>query len=907
MSTKIHLLSAVTLAVLSLAAQAQDADNKPSAALERVEVTGSSIKRLATEEALPVTSIKASEFTQRGITTLADVMMTLPQSISLAPSNAGAGTNINLRGLGVNRTLVLLNGRRLANEAIADGYANLDTIPISALERVEVLNDGASSIYGSDAIGGVVNFITKRSYTGFTATVQAVEPERHGGGEEKRIGFTVGAGDIDKQGWNVFATFDAHRRNRLAASDRAFLSDAAALTALGRPPSAASGGNAFPANVTSTIGSKLTYNPYYATGCLAPYSIQSSKTATCVLDPNNYNTALYGNSQTTFFAKGTLQINPDHVLTAEYTRGDEFIDSVRNPATAAAITTVSPSVPAAVITPTSSKYYPGGSGGVPAIAALKGEALTVNYSAPEIAGTRDNQINQRLVINDEGRIANWDYKAGVDIGISDRKVRLHQGIYDGLKLNQGISNGTINPFSVTQDATGQAYLDSIRLDNDQVLRAARSTFTGVDFTLSRELMAMGGGNMALAIGGDAHRDSTRDDKKAIGTYAVPVAATPTYAESSRKVYALFAELNMPLTKTLTVNLAARDDKYSDFGNTFNPKASFRFQPMASLMFRGSASTGFRAPTLFDRYGYRLPGSNSTTSAKLDDPVLCPSATPSVTGSGTALPGYAANIVCNATQLKRTGSNPDLQPEKSKNYTLGIVVEPVKNATVSLDYWKVTMTDMIANLPESAYLADPMKYLNLFVRDANKNLLYIDNITMNLGGQKVAGLDLSMSYVFKHASMGNFTFGLDGTYLTQFDNQIDKGGPWVSNIGRFGLASNGTTSSFPILSFRWKHNLRVGWQRGDWSTQVTEVFNSTYQDQNTTTVAAANNHVIPSYSLVNWTATYKGFKHITLIAGINNVFDRMPPPTNSTLYSNGYLSSAASPIGRSWNGRITYEY
>src|SRR5205085_7187387 len=130
--------------------------------MTRVEVTGSSIKRLAAEDALPITEIKAEELQKQGMTTLADVMMSLPQSASLAPSNGGSGTNINLRGLGVNRTLVLLNGRRLANEAIADGYANLDTIPISALARVEVLRDGASSIYGSDAIGGVVNFITKR-------------------------------------------------------------------------------------------------------------------------------------------------------------------------------------------------------------------------------------------------------------------------------------------------------------------------------------------------------------------------------------------------------------------------------------------------------------------------------------------------------------------------------------------------------------------------------------------------------------------------------------------------------------------------------------------------------------------------------------------------------------------------
>jgi iron complex outermembrane receptor protein len=907
------LLSAITLGVLGLVQQAQAQDAPPPAeapaqsqpqALERVEVTGSSIKRLATEEALPVSTIKATEFAQRGITTLADLMMTLPQSLSLAPSNAGSGTNINLRGLGVNRTLVLLNGRRMANEAIADGYANIDNIPISALARTEVLNDGASSIYGSDAIGGVVNFITLPSYKGAAVTVQAVQPQLWGGGDEQRMSVIGGLGDLGTQGWNIYATADYHRRSRLLESDRPDLGTAAQLTALGRPPSLSTGTYAFPANVISSK-TKIAYNPYYSSGCDAPYSIQGAKN-TCLLNAAYYSTALYGNEQLSFYSKGTLKLSEDHMLSFDYSRGQEYIDSVRNPATSASITTVTPATATAVITPASSKWYPGGSGGVPAIAALKGEALTVEYSDPTLAGTRDIQINQRLVVNDEGHLLGWDYKAGVDIGISNRTVRLHQGIYDGQKLSAGISNGTINPFGA-QDATGQAYLASIELDGDVPLRAAKSTYTGVDATINRELMQLGGGSMAVAIGGELHQDTTRDDKKAIGTYAAPVAATPTFAQSHREVAALFTEVDMPFTKQLTVNAAVRDDYFSDVGNTINPKLSFRYQPNKMLMFRGSASTGFRAPTLFDRYGYRVPGANATFGIPMDDPVLCPSATPNIPGTGTPLAGWAASAVCNYKMPKQTGANPDLKPEKSRNFTLGMVLEPAKNATVSLDYWRITMTDMLANLPENAYQSDPLKYLNLFVRNPDGSLAYVKNITMNLGGQKAAGLDLSGNYSMPTARFGTFNLGLDGTYLTEFDNQIDKGGPWVSNIGRFGLASNGTTSNFPILTYRWRHNLRLGWTYGDWSSQFTELFNSRYQDQNTTTIPAANHHVIPSYSLVNWTATYKGFKNVTVIAGINNLFNVMPPPTNHSAYTFGYLSSAASPIGRAFNASLTYRF
>jgi len=170
-------LSTMSLAILALINSVQAQEQQAQDA-QKVEVTGSSIRRLASESSLPLTTISAQELENRGVTTLADFMMALPQSFSLAPSNAGSGTNINLRGLGVNRTLVLVDGRRLANEAAADGYANLDTIPMSAIARVEVLKDGASSIYGSDAIGGVVNFITKRDVQGGSLSVQVVQPQK---------------------------------------------------------------------------------------------------------------------------------------------------------------------------------------------------------------------------------------------------------------------------------------------------------------------------------------------------------------------------------------------------------------------------------------------------------------------------------------------------------------------------------------------------------------------------------------------------------------------------------------------------------------------------------------------------------------------------------------------------------
>jgi len=888
-------LSAISMAVLALTQQA--AAQQAGAAVQRVEVTGSSIKRLAAEEALPVTTIKAEELEKQGMTTLADVMMALPQSASLQPSQAGSGTNINLRGLGVNRTLVLLNGRRLANEAIADGYANLDTIPISALARVEVLRDGASSIYGSDAIGGVVNFITKREVSDGAVTVQHVQPKRHGGGDEQRVTLTFGKGSLQNDGWNVYGTVDFHRRSRLLMSDReGFVPDDAALASIGLAPSAASGGYATPANFTSSAN-RTAANPYYAAGCLAPYSIQGAKN-TCVLDNDSYGTALYPNKQLTMYGKATRKFG-EHVVSLEYTRGDESLYSYKNPTQVTAVGSSQP------ILPSSSRWYPGGSGGVPAVAGITNQPLTVSWAVPDGGAiTRDNQVNQRLLLSAEGTVGNWDYRTGASYGLSQRKIYFESGYYSGIGLIRGLANGVLNPFGL-QDQAGQDYLQSIAADGMQN-RSAKTAYYGVDATISRPLMDLAGGSLALALGVDVHRDTNEDTKLAPAADITYAKIVPGHGDSARTIAGIFAEMDAPVTKTLTLNGAVRVDRYSDVGSTVTPKVSFRWQPTKTVMFRGSANTGFRAPTLFDLNGYRTTVANTTTSARWDDPVLCPSRTPTVPGTGTAVAGANAADVCNAKLNKMTGSNPDLEPEKSKGGTLGVVFEPSRAVTLSFDYWQINMKKMLANLPESVYFTNYAQYQNLFVRNADNSLAYINNTTMNLGGQIAGGIDVAGTWDLPRTRYGTFRIGIDGTWLTRFDNQLEENGAWTSNVGQFGWASNGTTSSYPIITYRWKHNLRLSWQNGDWGAQLTNNFNSKYKDANVA-VAPQYYRDIPSFSLWNLTGSWRAQKQVQITAGITNLFDKAPPITNNTVYSYGYLSSAANPTGRAYNLRVTYNF
>jgi iron complex outermembrane receptor protein len=889
-------LTSITLAVLALANQAaaqQQAPAPAAEAVQKVEITGSTIKRIASEMALPVTTVKVEEMANAALTTVADVVTSLPVGATNVPSSAGAGTNINMRGIGINRTLVLLNGRRMANEPIGDGYANVDVIPMSALNRVEILRDGASSTYGTDAIGGVVNFITKRTYNGLNVTAQTVVPQAHGGGRENRLSILGGIGNLESDGWNLYATVDTHKRSALQSADRAELTNPALLDSLGIAPKATSGGYAWPANVFSP-STGITANPYYASGCNPPYSVQATKN-TCIINAN-YVLALPGNAQTTFFAKGSIKLSDDHLITAELLYAKEHITTQKAPTT-----TVGFNGAVAQITP-SSPFYPGGSAGVPAIAGLKGSTLNVSWSVAELgpAIATDEQQNARLVLTDEGRLGTWDYRLGFVYGAGQRDSYFVQGYLNGPKLQAGVLNGVLNPFGA-QTPAGQEYLKSISADGGQI-RHTTNVYTGLDLTLTRELMQLKGGALTFATGAEFHHDGDEDlslDSDILVPYQNRL---PNHSYGNRNIAAMFAEVDLPLTKELDIDLAVRGDRYSDFGGTVNPKGSFRYQPFKVVMFRGSASTGFRAPTVFDRYGYRLPGATALTNAKWDDPVLCPGVM-GVPGTGKAIAGANPLIVCNALQPLQNGSNPEVLPEKSRNLTLGMVVEPVKNMTVSLDYFDIRVKNSIGQLAQNAIFTNTAKYADLFVRNPDGSLAYVKDIVSNLGDLRTSGIDVGFNYALPKTGAGDFKVGMDGTYVTRFETQNEKDGPWISNLGTFGSNGSGTSNPSPTYTFRWKHTLRLSWGMGDWFTQLTQNYNTSYHDLNT--VLPQYYRDIEPYSVWNMTVAYKGFKHANLILGVSNLLNVNPPVTNSN--PTAYANNIASPIGRAFNARLSYEF
>lgn len=892
------IASAVALAVLAMSAPAYAQDN--AAPMAKVEVTGSSIKRAAADQALPITVTKADDWIAQGATTVADILMSMSTAADYEPNTtSGNGNSANMRGIGAARTLVLLDGKRLSDSPI-----DPNTIPTSALDRTEVLRDGASSIYGSDAIGGVINFVTKKAYAGASITAKGTAPKRKGGGESEGFSFIVGKGDLAKDGWNVYFTGDLNNQLPLAQNSRPNITNSDRLMSAGfATVGVTKGTNSVPANVTLANGSSkvgnvtITGNPYYSTGCLAPWSVPGTSNTCAATYTANSLTLTTAKKQGSLFLKGSKMLGEDNKLTATVLYSSIFTRPVKNP-TFGVNASIS-NFPALTIGPTS-PYYPG-KGITPAMNGITNQILTLQWSligdlGPTVLNYQKSA--SRVTVEDEGHYGAWDYKVGVYNAVYATQTSFRSGFVNSYGLLDGVTNGVLNPFGL-QNAAGKAYLDSIST-NGQVANKGLTRMNGAHATVNRDLMQLSGGTLAFAAGASMYHDYGR-------TFIPPSVAlsggqTGTTAAidvgASRNVTSVYAELDAPITKALDIDVAVRTDRYSDFGSTTNPKVSFRYKPVNWLAFRGAAGTGFRAPTLNERYFGAVNGPTGVTSSTYNDPVLCPGGKVGGNTGGTALPGYSPSVVCAAKLPINTGANPSVGPEKSDTINFGIVLTPTNSLLVSLDYWNVRMKDAIGQLAQPT-LFQP-QYANLFIRDPKTNLLqYIDDRLNNMGGQRTDGIDITATYNFpRSATFGRVGVQLDGTYVHSFRTQLTNDSDWIDSVNKFGpLDAN-------VFVYRWRYTMAEKWQSpgGDWTTTLTETYRQSFEDLNASSLFY---HRIDPYFLVNWTLSYNGFKNWTLMGGINNLFDRDPPAAN---YRNeGYLSGQASPIGRAFNLRATYKF
>jgi iron complex outermembrane receptor protein len=877
-SKTILKLSTLSLSMLCLtmthAAETESAPEEKPTKVVKVAVTGSSIKGVASQSASPITVIRADDLAKQGVTTVEEALtkVSANQAGFSTAQNVGSsyteGSSANLRALGTDKTLILLNGRRLAYSPFSTSTTNLNIIPMAMVDRIEILRDGASAIYGADAIAGVINFITKKSFEGLNISAGFIQPEQSGG-DKQDISIFGGYGDLDEQGFNLMGVIDYRRSNDIMAKDRKVSRRGDLIPELGLDGTS---GNGFPANFRDP-GSKILGNPYGDQNCNnAPNTIADG--GLCYFNTRALIGIVPKTETISALGRGTFKINDNFNAIGEYIYS-------RNEVT----TSIAPDVYTRSVTlPSTSQYYPG-KGITPDVSGLSGEPLELSLRS-QAGNRKSNPVNEshRALIALEGEAYGWDVNTGLSYARSEATDGFAGGYLNKSKLQDALNNGTINPFGPSEN---QELWKSFEVKGDS--NTGTLTATTFDFTISRPIYTLPAGDVGFAFGGSFSKQDWKANVNSELVRLVPGSGIdPDKPESKgkRDITAAFTELHVPITKTLEAQLAARYDDYSDFGDTFNPKIAFRWEPIQQLMFRTSYSTGFRAPSLYD---INAPRSKTFTSARYNDPLLCPSGTPTT-------PQYQTE--CNTQFYKTQGGTDGLQPEESTSYTAGFVFEPIKNLVFSADYYKIKIDGLIGLIGEADIFENPEKYADRFIRGADGRLEYINTSLANMASVKTEGIDVALNYLSPMTPTGRFGFGIDGTYVIRFDEQEKKGESWKGYVGQY---------NDPAI-LRWKHVANLNWSYENWKMVFEQEFYRGYKDQNQIGDEKYDNHRVSDYTLYNVSGTYKGFKNLELTAGIKNLFDAEPSASN-VIDNNqyGYDPRYSDITGRAYFLRGTYKF
>lgn len=954
--------SAIALAIATLASGVQ-----AQGSAEKVEITGSIIRRIADQTALPVSTISAAEIEARGHVELKDFLLELPESSTIGFYAGTVGTLINLRGLGQARSLTLMNGRRFANEPLTDQYVSANTIPKIALARVETLRDGASSSYGSDAIGGVQNYYTQRSFSGVKLKADVMDPQRSGGGDTRGYGILAGVGDLNQQGWNFYAGYEYSKREVLFRRDRPELAGLDAnglpnsllspeLVAMGLAASTdlaanqVSPANFLVATTAAGVPTGTVYNPYAATGCTPPTSVRTNATAsTCSLNSRFLDLSTYGNGTelSNFYAKGALALGENHLVSLEANHSINHILQYSN------VVGVNNNNYYLSI-PKTSRWYPGAAGGVPVVTSgstvvadarlatspnrLWVRWLPLDNGLPQI---KDEHINSRVVLAAEGTLLGFDYRAGLNWGQAVRNTMRTQ-VYRTQALQGGLDAGTLNPFG-PQDAAGLAYLQA-NMVTDDVRRKAQTTNTSIDFTLTRELTRFSGGPVMGALGVEVRRNrwqafgyatnamiAVPGAVQAVNTTAVAsggyLGLVPTTwmenipnsnqpdttmnGDATRTVSSLFTEFDIPVLKSLTLNAAVRTDRYKYSHQTIsatNPKVALRYQPNSMFMARASANTGFRAPALPEVFGN---ADEFRTVTNFDDPLYCNSAT-----NTSNNPALTAAQVCDITIVevpKSRSSGTNLRPEKSRAWTAGFGLQPAPMVSMTVDYWETEVRDVLGVVALDSLARNYSQYAAQFIRRPDGTLERVQNSKANAGDFRASGIDVSLRLGFKVADLGTITPSMEISYTKEFASRLVGQTDWVSAIATsepLGITTQDGLTGNRATMHRWKHTASLSWRNKAWAATISQRYQSKLRDRNEPArVNAAGSEGardVAPYESYNVSATYSGFKGLKLTAGVNNILDVNPPLTNNSRYQ-GYQTQIADVLGRSFRLGAEYKF
>ncbi len=929
------LARVISLICIASPVAAQQTDAPPQK-VEKVEVTGSSIKRIQAEGALPLQIITAADLAKSGITTAEQVVavlgangagidnMTTQQGFDFLSSTSSrslpnnGSSSASLRGFGPQYTLILLNGRRVASHGLSGKSVDLNTIPMAAIDRIEVLKDGASAIYGADAVGGVINFILKKDVEGLTASAFA-DVTQHKNGDKYRVSLTGGMGSLAKDRYNVMASVAFDTNSRLRANQRSFNNGVQPERGLfpdttGTPYANIGmgiGGTALPSTIAS-------FGPFGVTPNGARYSRVSllalqgkcdtipgqniyrgdvtsfyQFSASCSWDYGQQWSMMQPVDRTNLVSRGTFELSNEHTAFFEVTAS-----RVKSSLEYTPIQLTGVNYPAFITNASGASvrapYYQDLTGLVPGFNNLLPERIRWRCLP---CGPRQQDTSTdatRFLGGLEGVIAGWDYKVGFSVAKSESNTVLGDGNMVNSKITAALAGGLINPFLLPGQTQTQQALDLINAAKATglALFGGRATAKQLDGNFSREVMTLPAGPMAVAVGFDLRKEEFLFNKE--GAAAVDINGTQSPASlpvRDRKIDAVYSELQVPIVKALDAQFAVRHDRYDDFGSTTNPKVALRWAPDANMIFRSSYSKGFHAPDFDALYGGDTVGQ---FNSDINDPVLCP------TGREARGCGIRPGI---------TGrSNPNLKAEKSKQYSVGVVVQPAPWLSASIDYWNIDLTDRIGALSPQLLVSDYAKYQQYVVRNAAGDLTGVIAPTFNLAGDKTNGADINVTTNWKDG-YGKWTAVLDGTYVKSYKTRFSVADPYVELVGKFGDTVFGYT-----LHQRWRHTASLTWSKADWSSTLSQSYSSGYDDEKggfsgftPTQLVGAK---VKAYSLFHLSANYSGIKNLTVTGGIRNLFDTKPPFTGhnvDNVAGAGWDARVGDPRLRSFTLLLSYKF
>ncbi len=900
--------SAIAMALglaFSQHATAQDAAVEPK--MQRVEITGSSIKRTEQEAAGSIQILNRDDIERTGQTTALDILRSssaIGTDINSANSSSGSfatgSSAVDMRGLGKVATLVLVNGQRIAQYGLADGaqqnFTNLDAIPSSAIERIEILKDGASAIYGSDAIAGVVNIILYKDFEGAKITGNYKESDGFKDQRNRNISGIIGWGDIDTNGFNTYLTYDAYKSDGYSAGDlRSHYPEWHRQT---------------PAR--STWDTPSVYSPtgnYYvnannykpAPGC--PATSIDPRDGLCKYDILN-DTGLTTNAKRYAVASNThFRIGKDIDANFEITHASASNDYIVAPFAVQPTTASSTWYNALEGKMVGPFFYPK----LPANNPANTTGAPVEFRARFMDTgdgfnfNRTESKQSRVMLSLTGEVKGFDWKSSVGYMTSDASKATRAASATG--YTNAIVSGAYK-FNGPAGTNSYALLDSMFPVRTTI---GESKIGFANAVVSGEVAQLPAGPLSVAFGTDVRQEKYEMASSDNVLRGELIGIAGLQVKDKMDHYALFAEATIPVIKRVELSAAVRADKSTNSDVHYSPKLGLRYNATDSLLLRATAAGGFRAPNIVET-GNGLGRSSFANS--ISDPRRCATASAlnrliqnaaGVTPADKTQGNVLQNADCLAGIPTFVSANKDLKPETSRSFTAGFVFEPIKNWTLALDYFHIERKDEIgtrttsdilrgeANLPAGQLVrvdnsASDAQFLALVNKYAPAN-------TLNFGGVGAIGLLLNPYVNSGKTRASGFDFDASGRFNTDLGLiRLKLEGSYLKNYQQFSVADNAYDVNMAgtyDMGSRLKTKLRGYLKSGNFDNGMTINYASGFSNNSldsmnycqTNNVSAANlgtcGHV-GSNTTVDYNLAYTGIPNTKLSLYIDNLFDQAAP-------------------------------